>query len=110
MKAKNGIITIALTAIGILLSAIVILGILFRHELKSLSSLKELSPGVYTMTYDGDYGFDEFLETGAKSDKDIEAFVTRRLLKGIPVNIQVTDAGCTAFVAANETQDRKSVV
>ena len=36
------------------------------------------------MTYYGDYGFDEFLEVGATSDVDIEAFVTKRLLKGLP--------------------------
>jgi len=53
------------------------------------------------MTYYGDYGFDEFLETGAEDDGDIEAFVTRRLLKGVPVDLGVTGAGCTAFVARN---------
>lgn len=57
------------------------------------------------MTYDGDYGFDEFLKTGATSDKDIEAFITKRLLKGIPIEINVTDAGCTAFVTKNENND-----
>ena len=33
--------------------------------------------------YDGEYGFDEFMETGANSDADIEAFVTNgwRILK-----------------------------
>lgn len=35
---------------------------MFRHELKTLSTLKEKSAGVYSMTYDGDYGFDEFLK------------------------------------------------
>ena len=37
--------------------------------------------------------------TVSSSDRDIEAFVTRRLLKGFPVKLNVTGAGCTAFVA-----------
>ena len=78
---------------------------MFRHELKTLSSLKEKSVGVYVMTYDGDYGFDEFLETGANNDMDIEAFVTGRLLKGLPIQLNLSDAGCTAFVSQNEEGD-----
>lgn len=82
-----------------------ILCFMFRHELKTLSTLKEKGVGVYTMTYDGDYGFDAFLEIGASSDADIEAFVTKRLLKGLPIELNVSDAGCTAFVSRNEEGD-----
>lgn len=81
---------------------LIVLSIVFHRELKALNSLNQRSPGVYTMKYKGDYGFDEFLETGARSDKDIEAFVTKRLLKGLPIKINVRDAGCTAFVSRNE--------
>ena len=80
--------------------------ILFRNELRSLASLKKVDNyGMYQMTYYGDYGFDEFLKVGAKSDADIEAFVTRRLLKGLPIDLGVTGDGCTAFVVKNENDD-----
>lgn len=76
---------------------------LFGNELRSLISLKKVDDyGMYQMTYYGDYGFDEFLEKGAASDADIEAFVTKRLLKGLPINLGVTGDGCTAFVTKNE--------
>ena len=103
VKPKAGNLLFMIIA-GIIL-ILVALALLFRHELKTLSSLKERSTGAYTMTYDGDYGFDEFLETGASSDKDIEIFVTKRLLKGLPIKLNVTDAGCTAFVTRNEEGD-----
>ena len=61
--------------------------------------------GMYQMTYYGDYGFDEFLEVGARNDADIETFVTKRLLKGLPINLGVTGDGCTAFVVRNESGD-----
>lgn len=90
---------------AVIIIAAGIICFMFRHELKTLSTLKEKRAGVYIMTYDGDYGFDEFLETGADSDADIEAFVTKRLLKGLPIALNVSDAGCTAFVSQNEEGD-----
>ncbi len=76
---------------------------LFWNELRSLSTLKKLDDyGMFRMTYYGDYGFDEFLQVGAKQDSDIEAFVAKRLLKGLPIDLGVTGDGCTAFVTRNE--------
>lgn len=57
------------------------------------------------MTYYGDYGFDDFLKTGATNDADIESFVTKRLLKGLSIDLNVTGAGCTAFITNNELGD-----
>ena len=103
MKKRIRIILIVILAIIVLILVAMLFA--FRHELKTLSSLEEKSEGVYTMTYDGDYGFDEFLDTGAKSDADIEKYVTKRLMKGLPININSADPGCTAFVTRNEDGD-----
>lgn len=91
-------------AIGaVLLILLVTALVLFWNELRSLMSLKKVDDyGMYQMTYYGDYGFDEFLETGASSDADIEAFVTKRLLKGLPIDLGITGDGCTAFAVKNE--------
>lgn len=93
---------VGLAVVIVLIAAL----ILFWNELRSLRSLKKIDDyGMYQMTYYGDYGFDEFLKTGAESDADIEAFVTNRLLKGFPIDLGVTGDGCTAFVVKNETGD-----
>jgi hypothetical protein len=77
--------------------------IMFRNEIRTLGSLEKIDDyGMFRMTYYGDYGFDDFLKTGAKNDTDIERFVTGRLLKGLPVHIHAAGAGCTAFVVHNE--------
>ncbi len=76
------------------------------NELRSLCSLERLDDyGLYRMTYYGSYGFDEFLEAGAESDREIEAFVTRRLLKGLPLDLNVTGGGCTAFAVRDGRGD-----
>lgn len=99
---RHIIIGIGLFWLIIIIAALV----LFRNELRSLMSLEKVDKyGMYQMTYYGDYGFDEFLEVGARNDADIEAFVTKRLLKGLPINLGVTGDGCTAFVVKNESGD-----
>jgi hypothetical protein len=87
----------------IIVALLIALTALYFNEIRSLTSLtKKDEHPLYQMTYYGDYGFDEFLKTGAHSDSDIEAFVTKRLLKGVPIDLGVTGDGCTAFVTKNE--------
>lgn len=78
----------------------------FRQETATWMSLKQVNKyPFYTMTYSGDYGFDDFLKQGAHNDGDIEEFVTKRLLKGIPIRFHVTKGGCSAFTAKNSRGD-----
>lgn len=85
-------------AIVILLMAGI--GFLFRSEIKTVNSIKEVDDyGFYTMEYAGDYGFDEFLTVGASNDEELIAFVARKLLKGLPITITGPDLSCTTFNA-----------
>lgn len=97
------IIKIVMILLGAVFAFLLLIVFLFRNELQSLISLKQLNNHpLYEMTYYGDYGFDDFLLSGASSDEDIEKYVTKRLLKGLPIDLGITDAGCTAFVVRNE--------
>lgn len=104
---KKVLIRIAI-GLGIFIGVVaIVFFILFFNEIQTLSSLKKVDEyPLYTMTYTGDYGFDEFLKTGAKSDKDIEKFVTKRLLKGLDIDLGVAGDGCTAFTAYSDEGDR----
>ena len=104
MKSKtikiNGIVLAA-----VVLAAAVLFGV-WNKEARSLMTLKKIDDHpLYRMTYIGDYGFDGFLKTGAESDGDIEKFVTKRLLKGLPIKLGVTGDACTAFVTRDENGD-----
>lgn len=58
----------------------------------------------YEMTYHADYGLDEFLQEGAATDDELVSFVTRRLLKGIPLEIN-PDGACSTFIATSPEDD-----
>jgi hypothetical protein len=93
---------IIIAAISIALMLVLIAATIFWNELRSLASLIKVDDyPMYRIKYYGDYGFDEFLKTGAKSDKDLEAYVVKRLLKGLPIDLGITADGCTAFVTRN---------
>lgn len=103
MKTLKSIIIIVISITFILFLTTVII---FWNELRSLTSLNKIDDyPMYRMTYYGDYGFDEFLRIGAKNDGEIEAYVTRWLLKGLPFNLGITGDGCTAFVTRNPEGD-----
>jgi hypothetical protein len=91
----------------IVLIVLALAATLFWKELRTLASLKTIDDHpLYAMTYQGDYGFDEFLKVGAQSDRDIEQFVIKRLLKGINIDLNITSAACTAFAAQNNNGER----
>lgn len=80
---------------------------MFRNELKTLDSLKKVDDNVlYTMKYEGDYGFDDFLKEGASTDAELVKFVTDRLLKGVPLEFSIPDLGCSTFSAQTEDGDQ----
>ncbi len=56
---------------------------LFRHELKTLHSLKKVDDNVlYTMKYDGIMDLINFCETGASSDSELVEFCDESSVKG----------------------------
>lgn len=90
------------------LAAVIILAVgiafVFRNEIRTVNSIEKIDDyGFYTMEYTGDYGFDDFLKVGASNDKELIQFVTRKLLKGLPISISEPDLSCTTFNAQTPT-------
>jgi len=80
---------------------------LFGNELKTLDSIKKIDEyPLYTMDYAGDYGVDEFLEQGgASNDAELIDFVVGRLLKGLPIEIELPNLACSTFNAETPSGD-----
>ena len=96
MKKKKVRITIA-----ILVALIVIIGgcmyCMFRHQYAAAQSVEQVGDKMYTMTYEGDYGLDDFLEQGgATSANDIAAFVCNHLFYGmVSHEVKPAEFGCS---------------
>ncbi|MDO5377124.1 MAG: linear amide C-N hydrolase, partial [Clostridia bacterium] len=82
------------------MAALLLFAALFHGEIASLLSIQRLPEArLYTMDYKADYGLDEFLQSGAGSDAELVGFITKRLLKGIPMTFDLPDLGCSTFAA-----------
>lgn len=97
---KKLVLAIIGTLLALVIIAVVGFAVLFRHELITLSSIESANgKDFFTMKYSGDYGFDKFLETGASNDGELIEFVTKQILKGIPLEFSIPDLGCSTFAA-----------
>ena len=78
----------AVAIIASLIAVILLVGIaggwaLFGTRLKAANTVREIEDGLYTMTYAGDYGFDEFLaQGGADTDAKMGAYIASFLSHG----------------------------
>ncbi len=94
-----GRVAAALAGICILVVGAVL--VMFGGELKTLGTIEKIDDyPLYTMDYAADYGLDEFLEQGgASNDAELIDFVVSRLLKGLPIKIELPDLACSTFNA-----------
>ncbi len=101
-----------LKKIGIgILGGVVFLGVcvgtIFGKEIKSINSIKLVDEyGMYSMNYYGDYGLDKLLEQGGvANDSELVSFTIQQILKGLPVEFNVPDFGCSTFQVQNAEGD-----
>ena len=90
--------------------------VVWRHELSTLASIKQLNAAddahqdgaVYQMTISGSYYFEDYLaQGGASTDGELISFITDHITKGlIPMTIEESNIGCSSFTAAAENGDR----
>lgn len=64
------------------------------------SEITELEDGFYAVRYEGDYGFDEFIEQGgASSDSEVVAYLSEQLLSGFDLGFLGDIFGCSTIAA-----------
>lgn len=104
MKSKSILKKAAAAIIVVLIIAAAVLWSLFGNLIRTLNSIERIGDTqLFTMDFKGDYGFDEFLETGASTDTELINFIVGQLLHGIPLEFDLPDLGCSTF--ASKTPD-----
>lgn len=113
MKKVSKIIFFVITSIlALILLAIAVITFIFRNEISSISSIKLLKPrvenslqcGIYEMTFNGDYYFEDYLaQGGAKNDRELLDFIMNKMTKGLlKIKINTSKIGCSSFTAHKE--------
>ncbi len=101
MKWKWGKLLLVVVIVVLLIVAGA--NILFRDELKIINSIKKITDEkpIYYMEVDGDYHFEDFLNSGGgSSDKEVSAFLTKYISKGFySVNVEESGLACSTISA-----------
>lgn len=100
MKKRWKILLGVLGVIGLIL-AVGVAGaaVMFREQLAAMNGIRKLEDGLYTMCYEGDYGFEDFLQRGgASSDEEVGAYLTEFLSHGFyQVEPKTQKQGCSTL-------------
>ncbi len=105
-KKKKVIKWIGISVAALLI--IVALGawVMFGNILTAVNTIDKLEDGLYSMEYNGDYGFDDFLaEGGASSDSEVADYLVSFLSHGfykVESDVQTVDFGCSTICTADE--------
>lgn len=76
------------------------------NQIKTISTIEKINDyPMYTMTYTGDYYFDDFLKVGASRDKDVFDYVSNKLLKGVPLDFELPVLGCSTLFSKTPEGD-----
>lgn len=78
----------------------------FFNEVNALFSIKKETDKIYSMTYKNDYFFDDFLKSGASTDEELQSFIMKKLLHGLPIDFALPDYGCSSFTATTSKGER----
>lgn len=106
-RARRIVVRVIIALVALVVIAVAGLAFMFRNEIATVASIKKVNDyPFYTMTYQGDYGIDEFLEQGgASNDAELIDFVVQHLMKGLPVTIELPDLACSTFNAVTPEGD-----
>lgn len=66
---------------------------------KTLASVERLDEDFYCVEYHGDYGLDALMETGVEDAQALGAFISEKLLYGLPFQRDQLWLSCSAFAA-----------
>lgn len=101
-KSKKRVLKWSISVLLILIGAFALYIVLrYGNYVRSLASVERMDGDtVYSMTYYGDYYFDEYVEQGgAQSPEDIDEFLRAKLTKGLPDLLVPDSYSCSAFMA-----------
>ena len=105
-KSRKVLKRVLLALLAVFLAAVIALAALFQAEFRTLLSIQRVDDtSPFTMDFKGDYGFDKFLETGASTDPELISFITKQLLKGLPMEFELPDLGCSTFAVESPEGD-----
>lgn len=104
-KAKKVIKITVLSILGVIAAALIIISNILYGRVSTISSVKQLGEGMYTVNYRHDYQLDMALESGIDDERSLLKFICDEMNFGYQVDSNIEKYACSAFVT--KTPDEK---
>ncbi len=102
-KTKRIPLIIVLVILSVIMIWVIVFMIINRKELTTIRTFKQEAPiDMYSMTYDCDYYYDEYMKEGFKDYAHEISFIAERLMHGMIPIITPNQVNCSTFVCRNE--------
>ena len=104
-KARKAIKITVLSILGVIAAALIIISNILYGRVSTISSVKQLGEGMYTVNYRHDYQLDKALELGIDDERSLLKFICDEMYFGYQVDANLEKYACSAFVT--KTPDGK---
>ena len=104
-KARKAIKITVLSILGVIAAALIIMSNILYGRVSTISSVKQLGEGMYTVNYRHDYQLDKALESGIDDERSLLKFICDEMYFGYQVDANLEKYACSAFVT--KTPDGK---
>lgn len=104
-KARKAIKITVLSILGVITAALIIISNILYGRVSTISSVKQLGEGMYTVNYRHDYQLDKALESGIDDERSLLKFICDDMFFGYQVDANLEKYACSAFVT--KTPDGK---
>lgn len=104
-KARKAIKITVLSILGVIAAALIIISNILYGRVSTISSVKQLGEGMYTVNYRHDYQLDKALESGIDDERSLLKFICDEMYFGYQVDSNIEKYACSAFVT--KTPDGK---
>ena len=104
-KARKAIKITVLSILGVIAAALIIISNILYGRVSTISSVKQLGEGMYTVNYRHDYQLDKALELGIDDERSLLKFICDEMYFGYQVDANLEKYACRAFVT--KTPDEK---
>lgn len=101
-KILKWILIIALVLVLAVMGGI---NVMYQGEINTMAAIRQLDDQLFALEYKADYGFSDFLQTGASSDGEVRDFIVQHLLNGVPMDFELPKLSCSTFSAKLENGD-----
>ena len=106
-KAGKVIKITALSILGVIAAVLIIASNILYGRVSTISSVKQIGEGMYTINYRHDYNLDKALGAEINDERSLLKFICDEMYFGYQVDSNIEKYACSAFLT--ETPDGKTV-